>query len=212
MKRLALGVALAILSPVAAANCPPMATYSVAGVTANGITMPEAVNMLLAGTSWKAEVLGTASNVNMSYRSVSGPLDQVFGKVIEQAGLAANVPISAVSDPTRCIVTISVVATAASVAHAQQAAASSQILKAGENLSTALEKYVAQRGWRMRWNIDEDYALDVDLPLPAGDVIEAVTWVVRTYQSQGGMEGVVPRFAKGNNVVVLETMNVRENP
>ena len=83
-------------------------------------------------------------------------------------------------------------------------------LSAGSRLSVALEQYLRQRGWELRWLIDEDYVLDVDFPVPATELIEGVTWVVHSYQSQGGMRGVVPRFARGNKVVVIEKMDVRE--
>lgn len=83
-------------------------------------------------------------------------------------------------------------------------------IPAGTRLSEALELFVKARGWSMRWLIDEDYMLDADLPVPAGDVIEAVTWVVQTYQRQGGMRGVVPLFAKGNKVVAIQKMDVRD--
>lgn len=84
-------------------------------------------------------------------------------------------------------------------------------LPAGDRLSTALERYVRERGWDIRWKIDEDYVLDASLPIPTNDLIEAVTWVVHTYQSQGGMMGVVPRFARTNRVIVIEKMNVRDH-
>ncbi|OGU24398.1 MAG: hypothetical protein A2580_08650 [Hydrogenophilales bacterium RIFOXYD1_FULL_62_11] len=85
------------------------------------------------------------------------------------------------------------------------------VLPAGSRLSTALERYVRDRGWALRWNIEEDYVLDVNLPIPTSELIDGVTWVVHAYQSQGGMLGVVPRFARGNNVVVIEKMDVRES-
>ncbi len=83
-------------------------------------------------------------------------------------------------------------------------------IPAGSRLSDALETFVRTRGWSMRWLIEEDYMLDADLPIPATDVIEAVTWVVQTYQRQGGMRGVVPRFARGNQVVAIQKMDVRD--
>lgn len=84
-------------------------------------------------------------------------------------------------------------------------------LPSGSRLSTALERFIRERGWDIRWNIEEDYILDANLPIPTSDVIEAVTWVVHTYQSQGGMPGVVPRFARTNKIVVIEKMDVRES-
>lgn len=87
----------------------------------------------------------------------------------------------------------------------------SSMLPAGTRLSVALDRFVRERGWDLRWQIDEDYVLDANLPIPTADLIESVTWVVHAYQSQGGMYGVVPRFARSNRVVVIEKMDVRDN-
>jgi len=87
----------------------------------------------------------------------------------------------------------------------------SHILPAGTRLSEALAAYVEQRDWSMRWMLEDDYVLDVDVPVPPLDVIDGVTWVVTAYQAQGGLRGVTPRFATPNRVVVIEAMNVRED-
>jgi hypothetical protein len=87
----------------------------------------------------------------------------------------------------------------------------SHVLPAGKSLSEALEEYVADRGWTIRWMLEEDYILDVDVPVPPLDVIDGVTWVVTAYQQQGGLRGVTPRFATPNKVVVIEAMNIRED-
>lgn len=203
------------------AACPPMSAYEVAGVSANNVQMSEALGLLFAGTPWTVNVVGDANGVRLSYRGVSGPLDKVLAKAVAQAGGASGVPVAAVTDSQRCIATVSAKAPAvvaasqpgrpvadppAPIAHAPERT----VIRAGETLSDGLAKYVAKSGWTMRWNIDQDYVLDVDLALPDTDIIDTVTWVVRTYQQQGGLEGVVPRFAKGNKVVVIEDMNVRE--
>lgn len=221
MRRLALTVALLGAAPFAFASCPPMSAYAVTGVSAESVPVKQAMDLLFAGTAWKVDVLGSATGVNVSYRGVSGPLDQVLAKVIKQVGSASAVPISAISDANRCLVTLSVLAAPESSAPAVSGAATDGdakvqalnllpiTLRAGENLSAELERYVRARGWSMRWNTGDDYIIDVPIAMPRGDVIEAVTWLVRTYQAQGGMEGVVPRFAKGNKVVVIEQMDVR---
>lgn len=84
-------------------------------------------------------------------------------------------------------------------------------IPAGTRLSEGLELFVSSRGWSLRWLIEEDYMLDADLPIPGTNVIDAVTWVVQTYQRQGGMRGVVPMFARGNRVVAIQNMDVRDN-
>ena len=71
-------------------------------------------------------------------------------------------------------------------------------------LSKGLAEYVKKFGWSMRWNIKTDYLVDTQLPIPAGSVIHGVTYVVRAYQSWGGLLGDVPRFAKPNKVVVMQ--------
>lgn len=216
MIRSTLALAALLASPLAAAqSCPPMSVYTVSGVNAENLPVEDAVKILFSGTAWKANVDAAAGSVRLSYRGVSGPLDQVFSKAIEQAGRASGTPISAVSDPSRCLVTITaiapVVGTVAGFPAAPAAPLAPSSLPAGMSLSDALSRYIVANGWSLRWLIDEDYVLDAEVPLPAGDFIQAVTWVVQTYQRQGGLEGVVPRFAKGNRVVVIEQMNVRES-
>lgn len=79
------------------------------------------------------------------------------------------------------------------------------VLQRGETLSHALEGYVASLGWTLRWNIHDDYVLDAPFPIPPGDdVIHGVTYVVRAYQSQGGLLSATPMFAMPNHVVVIE--------
>lgn len=221
-------------------RCLPLASYEVAGVTAANVPLRDAMGMLVTGTPWQVTVSEELTGVRMSYRNVAGPLDKVMARAISQAGEASGQPMSSVMDASRCLITVStpppvvtapaVVASATPppasstpVAHAsatgtavtlplpaKPAPVTSGVLHAGDNLSAALEAYAKRGGWSLRWNIDSDYVLDADIPLPQGDVIQGITWVVRTYQAQGGLEGVVPRFAKGNHVVVIESMDVRE--
>lgn len=223
--RVMAGVGLLLGSGGAFAACPPMSAYEVTGVSATNVPMADALGLLFAGTPWKVDVQGDANGVRLSYRDVSGPMDRVLARAVSQAGGASGVPVAAVTDPQRCVVTVSAkvppppsasqpgvpVALAAAPAPAPVVRPVERaVIHAGETLSEGLAKFAAKSGWTMRWNIDQDYVLDVDLTLPDTDVIDAVTWVVRTYQQQGGLEGVVPRFAKGNKVVVIEDMNVRE--
>lgn len=83
-------------------------------------------------------------------------------------------------------------------------------IPAGIRLSEGLERFVMSRGWQLKWLIEEDYLLDSELPIPGMDIIEAVTWVVQTYQRRGGMQSAVPHFHKGNNVVAIQPMDVRD--
>lgn len=83
-------------------------------------------------------------------------------------------------------------------------AAEPYTIPAGTLLSQGLAKYVQRYGWSIRWLVSDDYRLDAPLPIPAGSVDAGVTYVVHTYQSQGGLLGDVPRFAKPNKVVVIQ--------
>lgn len=85
------------------------------------------------------------------------------------------------------------------------APAGDYVLPRGVPLSHALESYVSSLGWTLRWNIHDDYVLDAPFPIPQGDdVIKGVTYVVRAYQSQGGLLGATPMFAMPNHVVVIQ--------
>lgn len=230
-KRILLAALCALPLAAQAADCPPLSVYEAAGVTTASVPLREAMQTLLAGTAWKAEVGEGAGNLRVTLRSVSGPLDMVVQRVVSQAGAASLHPVSSTADTSRCVVTVDVLRpqpqpvvaqplpgeqallpslAREAVAGTLQARPVPTKLAAGKMLSQALEEYVYSQGWTLRWNIDADYVLDVDLPLPEGKgLIDTVTWVVKTYQAQGGMAGVVPRFAKANRVVVIEEMDVR---
>jgi len=185
--------------------CQPLGAYHVTGISANDLPVQQAIGLLFTGTPWSVNIAGSLPSVSLSYSGVSGPLDQVLARAIEQTGQSLSLPLVAVSDPTRCLVTISLPVTTPGEGRY------GGVLPAGESLSAALEQYAEQQGWTLRWNIEDDYVLDVDLPLPADSIVNTITWVVNTYQSQGGLAGVAPRFAQGNKVVVIEHMNVRES-
>ena len=221
-ERMILAALLGLPLAAQAADCPPLSVYEAAGVTTPSVPLAEAMQTLLAGTAWKADVGEGASNLRVTLRAVSGPLDMVVQRVVSQAGAASLHPVSSTADTSRCVVTVDVRRPQASERSLlpsieREAVAASPLarpvptrLAAGKMLSKALEEYVYSQGWTLRWNIDADYMLDVDLPLPEGKpLIDTVTWVVKTYQAQGGMAGVVPRFAKSNRVVVIEEMDVR---
>lgn len=215
------GLAGACGSASANASCPPLSAYRVTNVSADNLRIGAAMDMLVSGTTWSSSVAGTDDDVTVTFRGVSGPLDQVLSKVAEAAGQASTSAVSMVTDPTRCIATVTVtppVAPAAPVAAADAEAPAapiapqhpSETLRAGGTLSEALGDYAQRKGWSLRWQLDDDYMLDVDVPIPPMDLIDGVTYVVRAYQAQGGLIGVVPRFAQSNKVVVIEKMNVRE--
>lgn len=215
-------------SAYANASCPPLSAYRVTNVSAENVRIGVAMDMLVTGTTWNSSIVGADDDVTVSFRGVSGPLDQVIAKVVEAAGQATTASVSMVTDPMRCVATVSVapaVAPAPAVASAPTAAGDgaaavetapavqqyqSEVLRAGGTLSEAMTAYVERKGWSLRWQLDDDYMLDVDIPIPPMDLIDGVTYVVRAYQAQGGLIGVVPRFARSNQVVVIEKMNVRE--
>jgi len=187
-------------------SCQPLGAYQITGISAHDVSVEQAIGVLLTGTPWRLDVSGTSA-VTLSYHQVSGPLDQVLAQTVNRAGQLLDAPVAMTSDPSRCLLTLSLPVPAF---HSAISAPASSVLPAGESLSAALEQYAEQHGWTLRWNIEEDYMLDVDLPLPAESFINTMTWVVNTYQSQGGLHGIAPRFAQTNRVVVIEHMNVRE--
>lgn len=244
---LAGALALSASHAAGAATCPPLSAYQVTGVSMEQGTLGEAMGILFDGTAWKADVAGAANTVQLSFRGVSGPLDKVFQKVVEQASAGSTVSLGSLLDAQQCVARVSVraravtpqrviesgsaavpaispsvatvtttplptapAAAAAAAAPAPALMLKPAVLSKGVRLSSALEAYVKQRGWDLRWQIEEDYVLDADFPIPAMEIIDGVTWVVQAYQAQGGMRGVVPRFARGNNMVVIENMNVRD--
>ncbi|ADC73314.1 hypothetical protein TK90_2829 (plasmid) [Thioalkalivibrio sp. K90mix] len=78
------------------------------------------------------------------------------------------------------------------------------VLRAGTMLSESLRRYVQAQGWNsMRWNVQHDYYIEDDIPMH-GDMQSAIVGLVRSYQAQGGLMGVSPRFAESNRVVVFE--------
>jgi hypothetical protein len=81
-------------------------------------------------------------------------------------------------------------------------------LNPGGRLSDELRKYVKAMGWSdLKWNLDYDYKITAPIPMK-GDMITAVTNLVKTYQDQGGLMGVTPFFAAGNRTVVIQKMDL----
>lgn len=80
----------------------------------------------------------------------------------------------------------------------------SYTLPAHTLLSKALAKYVAAKGWSLKWDIQDDYMLDAPFPIPGSDdVIAGVSYVVGAYKQQGGMLGATALFARPNHVVAI---------
>lgn len=220
-------VALAAAMPaLAMANCPPMNVYELNGVTANNLPLKSALDLLTTGTAWHAEVRPGADAVRVSYTGVSGRLDDVVQAVLRQARTGGE-QIASVSDPTNCTLTVSMVIPAAPAATVPVAPAAplnldpakaistaltpvasqhAGMLRKGKRLSEAMAEYVQTFGWTLRWRIDSDYVLDANVPVPSMTMVDGVTWIVRAYQFAGGLEGVVPKINKGNNVVSIIPM------
>jgi hypothetical protein len=79
-------------------------------------------------------------------------------------------------------------------------------LPAGTKLSAALADYVKAHDWDLKWRIDHDYYIEVPIPM-SEDFFTAIYDLVKTYQAQGGMQGVIPRFAASNRVVSIEYLD-----
>lgn len=84
-------------------------------------------------------------------------------------------------------------------------------IPAGTLLSTGLASFVKSFGWTLKWNVTSDYMLDEPLPIPAGSIIDGVNYVMRAYQSQGGLLGVRPVYAKPNKVVSVQPAEIEDN-
>lgn len=211
------------------AQCPPMSAYQVAGVYADDLPITDAMRLLFAGTDWKPHFQGQASDIRVTLRGLSGPLDVVFEKVIAETGRASTAAIAAISNPALCVATVSVKtppALAAPVPAILIAADKTgqgvpkavptnvmperEILPAGNKLSTALRDYIERHGWQLHWRTDKDYKLAAPLAIPPMDIIDGVMWVVHTYQARGEMQGVAPRFDTCSNVVVIEPVDVSD--
>jgi len=97
-----------LLVAAAAVNCPPMGAYTVTGMSAQNLPLPDALGLLFEGTAWAAVTQGPSAALRVSYADVSGPLDQVFNAVIGQAGKASTLPLAALRDPTTCKVSVTI--------------------------------------------------------------------------------------------------------
>lgn len=236
MKAALAGVILMALSASATAGCPPLSAYRVTEAGVRGAPAQDAIALLLEGTAWRAEVGEGLANT-VSFSGVTGPLDRVLERLIREFNSNGR-SVAMVQDIEACVVRVNVrqpvtgngspaMATRVIESELTQPVATVEpevpvelpppadmrphILAKGLRLSEALHQYAGARGWDLRWLIEEDYIIDVDVPIPAVDVIDGVTWVVQAYQSQGGLRGVTPRFARGNSVAVIEKMDVRES-
>jgi hypothetical protein len=78
------------------------------------------------------------------------------------------------------------------------------VLLSGDALSSRLGEWLRAQGWGLSWALDYDYFLEKDLPL-MGDTIDAkIEFILRVYQSQGGLTNARARIAHVNRVVVFE--------
>lgn len=221
-------------------QCVALNAHRVESLSARNVSPKDALGMVLAGTRWKLEIDPTITEpvtfrsvsgpADLIIERLADQFDTDGTLVLMQdrgsctlrlRRPAPPAPVAAVPVPTPAPVAVPVAPTgkaAPAPGPATETVAAVErgptrlpaTLKKGQRLSEALEGYIVERGWSMRWLIDEDYVLDADVPVPAMDVIDGVTWVVEAYQAQGGLRGAAPRFARGNKVVVIEPMTVRE--
>lgn len=207
------------------ASCPPLARYDVSGVSFRGASLDRAVERLLDGTAWKAEFDGPATDIRLSMIGVSGPLNLVLDRLIQQAGKSTVVDsVSSVIDKEGCTVKVNVRTNAPTPsvrveeAHTrvlaevelnakreQSQAEKGYTLPQGVKLSEALAGYAKAHGWSLRWRIQDDYMIDTEIPIPPGEIVDGVLHVIRAYQAAGAMQTVRPRFASPNRVVVIES-------
>lgn len=156
-----------------------------------------------------------ASGTTITMRR-DGNTCQVKLDVVALAPAPVSVPNLQLAGPAMPVIADSQLATASATADHPPATASVHgipvtlprevaRLESGKFLSAALAAYAEQEGWKVRWLIPNDYMLDVDVLLPKRSFQENVVWLVETYQMQGGLLGIRPRFTS-NRVFVMEPM------
>lgn len=77
------------------------------------------------------------------------------------------------------------------------------VMPAGEMLSKAMSRYAAKFGWKLKWGIGQDFKITVPFSTPKGNLKHGILYIVRVYQSQGGLLGVQPFFYAPNRVVAM---------
>lgn len=224
MKYTILSIALAVASPTAMAACPALSVYDVSNIQVDNVPFGEAVSTLLDGTAWTSNVSDEANKVRVSFRNVSGPLDQVLDKLISQSRTTAGAQLGVLRDAANCTVSVSAKLTperptaiepaakavppaATGSNHDSSSALQPQdVLQRGKPISEALSAFAQSKGWQVRWNVEDDFMVDVEIPVPRGySVTQAVTWVIETYQMSGALRGVEPIFHT-NSVVSIQKM------
>lgn len=83
-------------------------------------------------------------------------------------------------------------------------------IAAGRRLSDGLAEYARENGWELKWQIRQDYVLDAPLPIPSGSFKDGLTYVLRSYQSQGGLHNVTSSLAEPNHVAVVRYASASE--
>lgn len=106
MRRLLPALAL-LVSGTAAAGCPSLSHYQVAGLTLRGGALDAAVNQVLEGSAWKAEFSGPVERVRLRMSGVSGDMDAVLKMIVETAARDASVAgVSSTIDASSCVVRV----------------------------------------------------------------------------------------------------------
>ena len=207
-------LALSCLPLANAQSIRPMGPEAISSIGADaGAASPAAVSRP-ASVPRQARIADQAEAVpaHVPHSEVAQTITAAPSRSVPQAAATAPAPaaiqLSPMHEPSGAVPSPA----AGLQARASGAVASFQAtsIPAGVRLSEGLERFVMSRGWTLRWLIEEDYMLDSELPIPGMDVIDAVTWVVQTYQRRGGMQSAVPHFHKGNNVIAIQAMGVRD--
>jgi len=96
---------------------------------------------------------------------------------------------------------------AASMSSVQEQESRAEVLAAGDALSSRIADWLQTKGWSLSWLLGYDYFLEKDLPLIDGTIEENINYVLRVYQSQGGLSDARVRIASANRVVVFERVD-----
>lgn len=78
-------------------------------------------------------------------------------------------------------------------------------LEGGQPISEALQQHAADSGWRVNWELGEDYYLEQGLPVPGDSVLSDVGHALNTFRAMGGFTDVGAIKTGTKTIVVRRT-------
>lgn len=204
MHRLLPVLALLVAGTTAAADCPPLSRYQVAGLTLRGGSLDAAVKQVLDGSAWRAEFAGPVERVRLRMSGVSGDMDAVLKMIVETAARDTSVAgVSSTIDANSCLVRVVATAPAphapapaapapasASIGAAGAAGAASSRLMRAVSADSALESkgpaiappppkpvWSARRGSTLRQSL-ESWATKANCDAPDARIAGQTNWTL----------------------------------